>query len=342
MTGAPGSPTTIDIERRPERRLARRDRIDCGGCAAGRRATSRWPIRRSTSRTRCSTPWSRAASRSAGCRSERRDWRNVVAPRCRGVSCVETQSPPLRDIATTMMKVSQNLYAETLLKAIGATPAAPGTAEAGRAAARAHLRRPGASRADGYVQADGSGLSRYDYVTRRHDRRDPRAHVPRSAAPRRVRGDAADCRQGRHDLDADEETRARKGMPSRRPDRSRTCARCRATSGRGTARRWCSRSSPTTSPIPAATVNWIADLAVEALANFTRRQADRADGVKRSRADNRDSVRVRHRDPRAHDFLLQLRELDQRAAGFALARRRRDRRRPPSSARESPARRAAP
>ena len=33
---------------------------------------------------------------------------------------VETASPPLREIATVLMKVSQNLYAETLLKAIGA------------------------------------------------------------------------------------------------------------------------------------------------------------------------------------------------------------------------------
>src|SRR5262249_52487912 len=47
----------------------------------------------------------------------------------------ESQSPPLRDIATVMMKVSQNLYAETLLKAVGAAKSGLGSAENGRRAA---------------------------------------------------------------------------------------------------------------------------------------------------------------------------------------------------------------
>ena len=63
-----------------------------------------------------------------------------------------------------MMKVSQNLYAETLLTAIGAAQGQPATVERGRAAARAIF--TGWSIApNSYVQADGSGLSRYDYVT---------------------------------------------------------------------------------------------------------------------------------------------------------------------------------
>ena len=61
-------------------------------------------------------------------------------------------SPPLRQLAAAMMKVSQNQYAEMLLKTIG-----------GRDHVREILRRwniPDES----YVIADGSGLSRYNYV----------------------------------------------------------------------------------------------------------------------------------------------------------------------------------
>jgi D-alanyl-D-alanine carboxypeptidase/D-alanyl-D-alanine-endopeptidase (penicillin-binding protein 4) len=61
------------------------------------------------------------------------------------------------------MKVSQNLYAETLLRmeAITAPPASVG---AGQKAERSVLDRWGVP-PDGYVLADGSGLSRYNYLT---------------------------------------------------------------------------------------------------------------------------------------------------------------------------------
>src|SRR5439155_316137 len=73
-------------------------------------------------------------------------------------------SPPLSEIAIVLMKVSQNLYAETLLKAVGAAKSGLGTTEGGRLAARALMTSWGVPER-GYVQADGSGLSRYDYVT---------------------------------------------------------------------------------------------------------------------------------------------------------------------------------
>jgi serine-type D-Ala-D-Ala carboxypeptidase/endopeptidase (penicillin-binding protein 4) len=63
------------------------------------------------------------------------------------------QSPPLSAIATPMMKVSQNQYAELLLKTIGGKQAASDRLTG--------LGIPG----DSYIIADGSGLSRYDYVT---------------------------------------------------------------------------------------------------------------------------------------------------------------------------------
>ena len=62
-----------------------------------------------------------------------------------------------------LMKNSVNLYAETLLKTIGATAGAP-TFEGGRMAAADTLQPWGVSPA-GVVQVDGSGLSRYNYVT---------------------------------------------------------------------------------------------------------------------------------------------------------------------------------
>jgi D-alanyl-D-alanine carboxypeptidase/D-alanyl-D-alanine-endopeptidase (penicillin-binding protein 4) len=72
-------------------------------------------------------------------------------------------SPPLSDLATRLMKNSVNLYAETLLKTIGARAGAA-TFEGGRTAAAAALQPWGVVPA-GVVQVDGSGLSRYNYVT---------------------------------------------------------------------------------------------------------------------------------------------------------------------------------
>jgi D-alanyl-D-alanine carboxypeptidase/D-alanyl-D-alanine-endopeptidase (penicillin-binding protein 4) len=75
-----------------------------------------------------------------------------------------TESPSLREIATVLMKVSQNLYAETLLKAVAANQGGLGTAEGGRVAARKILSGWGI-KPDAYVMYDGSGLSRYNYLT---------------------------------------------------------------------------------------------------------------------------------------------------------------------------------
>jgi serine-type D-Ala-D-Ala carboxypeptidase/endopeptidase (penicillin-binding protein 4) len=71
-------------------------------------------------------------------------------------------SAPLSTLAVRLMKISQNLYAETLLKTLA--PAAPRTSEGGRAEAAAAL-QPWGVAADALIQRDGSGLSRYDYVT---------------------------------------------------------------------------------------------------------------------------------------------------------------------------------
>jgi D-alanyl-D-alanine carboxypeptidase/D-alanyl-D-alanine-endopeptidase (penicillin-binding protein 4) len=75
------------------------------------------------------------------------------------------QSQPLGTIGGYFLKVSQNLYGETILKSIGrAGGQAPGSAERGRAAVRETLAAWQVP-ADAVVMYDGSGLSRYNYVT---------------------------------------------------------------------------------------------------------------------------------------------------------------------------------
>jgi D-alanyl-D-alanine carboxypeptidase/D-alanyl-D-alanine-endopeptidase (penicillin-binding protein 4) len=66
---------------------------------------------------------------------------------------VAHKSPPLRELAIAMMRVSQNQYAEMLLRSLGG-------------AERVREVLKGWNIEDGsYVIADGSGLSRYNYVT---------------------------------------------------------------------------------------------------------------------------------------------------------------------------------
>jgi D-alanyl-D-alanine carboxypeptidase/D-alanyl-D-alanine-endopeptidase (penicillin-binding protein 4) len=88
----------------------------------------------------------------------------VVPPRTEGTLLVSHESAPLAVLAETMMKSSQNLYAESLLKALGARSSGLGSADAGRTAVQATLQAWSVE--PGEVQmADGSGLSRYNLVT---------------------------------------------------------------------------------------------------------------------------------------------------------------------------------
>jgi D-alanyl-D-alanine carboxypeptidase/D-alanyl-D-alanine-endopeptidase (penicillin-binding protein 4) len=80
-----------------------------------------------------------------------------------GTILVSHRSPPLSTLAVRMMKQSQNLYAETLLKTMGAVVGTPGTS-GGREAVRLTLDLWGVSRT-GLVMIDGSGLSRYNLIT---------------------------------------------------------------------------------------------------------------------------------------------------------------------------------
>jgi D-alanyl-D-alanine carboxypeptidase/D-alanyl-D-alanine-endopeptidase (penicillin-binding protein 4) len=76
---------------------------------------------------------------------------------------VTHRSPPLSEIAVLLMKVSHNLYADTLLKALGAGRGA-GSIATGREVVGELLEAwgiPGTA----YVMYDGSGLSRYNYLS---------------------------------------------------------------------------------------------------------------------------------------------------------------------------------
>jgi len=85
---------------------------------------------------------------------------------------VTYRSPPLSVLAARLMKISQNLYAETLLKTIALRKVSepivicpcPATAAAGRSKVQEILQAWGVP-AESLIQRDGSGLSRYDYVT---------------------------------------------------------------------------------------------------------------------------------------------------------------------------------
>ncbi len=192
---------------------------------------------------------------------------DLVPPADRRV-LARSDSPPLSDIATVLMKVSQNLYAETLLKAIGAAHGGLGTTDGGRVVTRALLTSWGIPESS-YVQMDGSGLSRYDYVT---------ADMLVTILSR---------------LYADEPHRAaflatlpvagRDGTMDKRLKKTRAEGNAMAKTGSISNVRTLSGFVRTRDgemlafsilannfTIPASTVTWIADLAVETLSNFKR------------------------------------------------------------------------
>jgi D-alanyl-D-alanine carboxypeptidase/D-alanyl-D-alanine-endopeptidase (penicillin-binding protein 4) len=74
------------------------------------------------------------------------------------------QSLPLSSLGGHFLKVSQNFYGEMFLKAIARAAGRPGSAQAARQIVRETLAAWGIP-ADAYVMNDGSGLSRYDYVS---------------------------------------------------------------------------------------------------------------------------------------------------------------------------------
>jgi D-alanyl-D-alanine carboxypeptidase/D-alanyl-D-alanine-endopeptidase (penicillin-binding protein 4) len=193
----------------------------------------------------------------------------LAAPPRERTVLASIESPPLRDVATVLMKVSQNLYAETLIKAVGAHRGGLGTYEGGLGAVRATIESWGIKR-DAYVMADGSGLSRYNYVTARtvasileHMHEDARHREPFEAAlPIAGKDGSLSTRMRR--------TRAEGNAIAK----TGSISNVRSLSGYVRTRDGETLVFSIIANdfvIPAATVNWITDLAVEHLANFTRR-----------------------------------------------------------------------
>ncbi|MGD8189925.1 D-alanyl-D-alanine carboxypeptidase/D-alanyl-D-alanine endopeptidase [Brevibacillus ginsengisoli] len=80
-----------------------------------------------------------------------------------GTPMVTHLSKPLQDILVELNKESDNFYAETLLKTLGATQKGVGTAQAGTQVVAEVLKEAGVEA--GFQQVDGSGLSRLDLIT---------------------------------------------------------------------------------------------------------------------------------------------------------------------------------
>jgi D-alanyl-D-alanine carboxypeptidase/D-alanyl-D-alanine-endopeptidase (penicillin-binding protein 4) len=83
-------------------------------------------------------------------------------PPAAGAPLVTLRSAPLSTLAIRLMKISQNLYAETFLTSLSAT--APASATSGAETARTVLSPWGVGEG-GLILRDGSGLTRYDFVT---------------------------------------------------------------------------------------------------------------------------------------------------------------------------------
>jgi D-alanyl-D-alanine carboxypeptidase/D-alanyl-D-alanine-endopeptidase (penicillin-binding protein 4) len=181
-----------------------------------------------------------------------------------------SESPPLSEIAAVMMKVSQNLYAETLLKAAGAARGGLGTAEGGRAEVSALLHSWGIAD-PALVMVDGSGLSRYDYASAdlivdvlERMYREPRDRSPFLGALAVAGRDgtiAARMRRSRAEGNASAKTGSLSNVRA-------LSGYVRSRDGEMIAFAILANDFA----VPGATVTWIQDLAVEVLANFSRHE----------------------------------------------------------------------
>jgi len=88
----------------------------------------------------------------------------VEVPATEGPLVLTHRSAPLSALADTMMKLSVNLYAETLLRTLGRDQGGDGSASAGIQVVRDALVSWGVPAAEVQI-ADGSGLSRYNLAT---------------------------------------------------------------------------------------------------------------------------------------------------------------------------------
>jgi serine-type D-Ala-D-Ala carboxypeptidase/endopeptidase (penicillin-binding protein 4) len=170
-TGAADSPTSIAVRRLPgNSRLELRGSIAVGAAPAARVVSVDNPTLFAVAALRDAL-----IARGIDIAGPAVDVDELATPpkRSDGVLLVSYRSPPLSVLAVRLMKMSQNLYAETLLKTLGqkqvsdvsdTCPCVGASAADGRAAVQTTL-QPWGVPAESMIQRDGSGLSRYDYVT---------------------------------------------------------------------------------------------------------------------------------------------------------------------------------
>jgi serine-type D-Ala-D-Ala carboxypeptidase/endopeptidase (penicillin-binding protein 4) len=160
-TGDAGSDATVDLARLPgSPRLTIAGTVPAGGKVVTRTASVDNPTRFFVEALRLAL-----ADRGIATSGGAWDLDDLSEPPAGARRVIATRaSPTLSALAGYWLKVSQNFYAETYFKMLGRAPGQPGTAEGGRRAVRDVLTSWGIP-ADSFVMNDGSGLSRYDYVT---------------------------------------------------------------------------------------------------------------------------------------------------------------------------------
>jgi D-alanyl-D-alanine carboxypeptidase/D-alanyl-D-alanine-endopeptidase (penicillin-binding protein 4) len=160
-TGPDGSTTAIDVTRRPgSARLTIRGQIAVSAAPLIRTTAVDNPTKYFVDAMRLSL-----AARGIGVTGGSWDIDALEAPPSPGrrQSIARRESAPLSVLAGYAMKVSQNFYGETFLKAMGAVRGI-GSADRGRQAVTSTLLDWGLP-VESLVMSDGSGLSRYNYVT---------------------------------------------------------------------------------------------------------------------------------------------------------------------------------
>ena len=161
-TSAAGTNASVTVDRAlGSPRLVVRGRIPIGGTTVSRTTTVEHPTRFFVEGLRLAL--AARGIRVAGGACDLDEAPNPPAEGSRQILATR-RSLPLSSIAGYFVKVSQNFYAEAILRTVGRASGRTGTVPSGRQAARETFTAWGIP-ADAYVMHDGSGLSRYDYVT---------------------------------------------------------------------------------------------------------------------------------------------------------------------------------
>jgi D-alanyl-D-alanine carboxypeptidase/D-alanyl-D-alanine-endopeptidase (penicillin-binding protein 4) len=161
VTGAAGTPTEIDLFRLPgQPELEVKGTIAVDAKPTTRDTAVNDPTRHFAARLRAALVERGIAVTGAAEKGNSHLFAGDTSPRR---VLATRQSPPLRDIAVRLMKVSQNLYAETVLRALSLTPG-PASVEASQKIEEEVLGSWGVPEGQ-FALADGSGLSRHNLVT---------------------------------------------------------------------------------------------------------------------------------------------------------------------------------